>query len=146
MPCTLHYSFQILRKYSPGPPKSFKILLKSTPDVTERPSGALQWTPHRKKFDFDHQKSGLETSRSAQERHKWIEMSTNVQHFSRLFSNTIFQPILHRFFEAPNLTKSGFRLGETLIFAKLTFSKKVPKITTFGTHFGEKKHEKSMKI
>ena len=38
--------------------------------------------------------------------------------------------------------KCGSRLGETLIFAKLTFSKKVPKITNFGTHFGEKNHEK----
>ena len=118
--CRAHYiipskSFENIPQ---APSKSFKILLKSTPDVTKRPSGALQWTPHGKKFDFDHQKSGLETSRSAQERHKWIEMSTNVQHFSHLFSNTIFQPILHGFFEAPNLTKSGFRLGETLIFAK----------------------------
>ena len=40
-------------------------------------------------------------------------------------------------FQGSGPAKSGFRLGETLIFAKLTFSEKLPKITNLGTHFSK---------
>ena len=69
---------------------------------------------------------------------RWI--STLFASFFWCYFSTNFELI----FRGSEPEKCGSRLGETLFFVKLTFSKKVLKITNFGTHFGEKKREKSI--
>ena len=145
MPCTSHYFFQILRKYSPDPPKSPEILLQSTSDVTERPLGGLQWTPHSKKFDFNHQKSGPETPRSAQERQQWSEMSGNVQYCSRLFFNTIFNQFCIDFSKL-RTWKKWFSSRRNTNFCKIDVLEKVVKLIDLWSIFQEKNYKKSIQI
>jgi hypothetical protein len=126
----------------PNPPE---MLPKSTSDVTRSALGDYVGPLIEKNLIFNARKIAQRRPEAPRRPQNGVNFEVNFDFFL-VFFRCYFSTNFELIFRGSEPQKCGSRLGETLIFAKLTFSKKVTKITNFGTHFWEKKHEKSMKI
>ena len=130
---------KILLECSLHLPKSFQNPSRIDPMEHQKASWGPLWTPHGTKHHFEHQKNTQVASKSVQERdRKSFQISMFFQHLFRRYFWSDFALL----FGGSRPRKYGFRLGETLIFIKLRFSKKVPEITTFWIIFRPQIQEK----